>query len=64
MQPTSVQLYNVSASEELGKLSCFLLYANHLNSDKITRQQNQEIDNFICWQMVNFINAWFPSHFI
>ena len=61
MQPTSVQLYTVSPSKELGKLSSFLVFANDLNSDKVSRQQNQEIDNFICWHMVNFINVDFQA---
>ena len=32
-----------------------------LNSEKISRQQNQEIDSFIRWRMVNFMKVDFQA---
>ena len=44
--------------------NCVLVDANHrkaveiiLNSENISRQQDQEIYSFICWRMVNFMKV-------
>ena len=58
---------DLSPSKRL-RQSCVLVDVNHgkaveiiLNSEKISRQQNQEIDSFIRWRMVNFMKVDFQA---